>query len=128
MLFAPGRDRPVDAQQTRVGADEHGEPAQHHAADDEHDQAERQQEAGLGARIEARERALPPRVPFELVRDHVRAARRRRVDPGMAAHREREQRTEQQRGTEQHERDEQSRLLNARPDVVVHMFTVCPLR
>ena len=125
MLFAPRRDRPVDPQQIRVRADEQGEPAQHHATDDEDDQAEGQQETGLGARDRgALQRALPTRVPLELVRDHVRAARRRGVDPGVAAHREREQRTEQQCGPEQHEGDEQSRLLDARLTLCADVYRV----
>ena len=68
--------------------------------------------------------ASPTRVPLELVRDHVRAARRRGVDPGVAAHHEREERTEQQCGTEQHKHDEQTRLLDARLTLCADVYRV----
>jgi hypothetical protein len=61
--------------------------------------------------------APAPLLALELVRDRARRARRPRVDAGMSTYGEREERPEDERGSEQHERDEQRGLL-----VVVTLF------
>jgi len=48
VLLAPRRDRPIDAEQARVGPDEQTEHAQHDTPDDEDAKRQREEEPRLG--------------------------------------------------------------------------------